>query len=125
MDDFFYLLVAQDHHDPAVLLSCDNINLDALRNFAREVADVVTLHQLPAASLEFARNHLNEDDVAVFDFTKLHQAEHACRVVERHGRRLLLGIVGDVLHEVGERSRSLCIIWRCVENGRIRIRKQV
>ena len=36
----------------------------------------------------------------MFDFTSMHAAENASRIVERKGRRLLMCIVGDTLIEV-------------------------
>ena len=88
----------QDYEDPERLLSQENVNQDALLSYARQAADMSTEHKLPA--LEFAHNHYGRPDVAMFDFTSMFAAEHACRVVERHGCRLLLGLVGDSLTEV-------------------------
>ena len=66
--------------------------------YAKQAADVSTQQQLP--SLDFAHNHYGQPDVAMFDFTSIFHAEHASRVVERHGHRLLVGLVGDSLLEV-------------------------
>lgn len=80
------------------MLSPDNIDRDALSNYAIEAAEFVTDNQLQ--NLQFALNHHNEPDIAVFDFTCMHQAEHASRVIERNGYELLLMLVGDSLLEV-------------------------
>ncbi len=50
---------------------------------------------------EFARNHYDQEDIAIFDFTALFKAEHSCIVRERHGRKLVVALVGDGLLEVG------------------------
>lgn len=81
-----------------MLLRKENVNQDALMSYAKEAADVSTGSQLP--SLEYAHNHYGQPDVAMFDFTSIFQAEHASRVVERHGHKLLMTLVGDSLLEV-------------------------
>ena len=85
--------------DTARLLSQDNVDQEALLNYAREAADVSTRHQLP--HLDYAHNHYGQPDVAMFDFTSIYAAEHASRVVERNGHKLLMGLCGDSLIEVG------------------------
>lgn len=80
------------------LLSPDNVNHRSLLDYAKQAADFSTNYQLPHH--EFARNHYNKEDVAMFDFTSIHQAESASRIYERKGKRLLLCIAGDVLLEV-------------------------
>jgi hypothetical protein len=95
-------LLPQDYEDPARLLSRDNVDQEALLSYAKQAADVSTQHQLPA--LDFAHNHYGQPDVAMFDFTSIFHAEHASRVVERHGHRLLVGLVGDSLLEVGSQG---------------------
>ena len=37
----------------------------------------------------------------MFDFTSLYHSEHAAKIYERRGRRLLATVVGDSLLEVG------------------------
>lgn len=49
---------------------------------------------------DFATNHSGKEDVAMFDFTSIHQAECASKIIERKGKRILLAIAGDVLLEV-------------------------
>lgn len=50
--------------------------------------------------VEFVKNDRGKSDIAVFDFTSLKKAEHAARIVERRGHRLLMALVGDSLIEV-------------------------
>jgi len=52
--------------------------------------------------MEFAVNHYGQPDVAMFDFTSMYAAENASRVLERHGHRLLMILVGDSLLEVDD-----------------------
>ncbi len=58
---------------------------------------------------EFARNHYNQEDIAIFDFTALFKAEHSCLVRERHGHKLVMALVGDGLLEVS--SISFCTLY--------------
>ena len=51
-------------------------------------------------------NHYGKEDVAMFDFTSMHAAENASRIIERKGKRILMGVVGDTLIEVCERIFS-------------------
>lgn len=67
-------------------------------NYSREAADFSTNYQMP--DLEFAVNHYGQPDVAMFDFTSMYAAENASRVIERHGHKLLMVLVGDSLLEV-------------------------
>lgn len=90
-------VLKRDYADTMMLLARDNVNQDALCNYAREAADFSTNHQLP--HLDFAFNHYGQADIAMFDFTSLFQAENASRVVERMGHKLLMCLVGDSLLE--------------------------
>ena len=92
------LLYFQDCQDVHDLLHSGNINHHQLLSYAREAAEFSTNHQLP--KLDFALNHHRKEDVAMFDFTSLYAAEHASRIYERDGYRLLSMIVGDSLLEV-------------------------
>ncbi|KAH1004286.1 hypothetical protein HUJ04_004065 [Dendroctonus ponderosae] len=85
----------QDLSDTEKLLAPENVDRDALQNYARQAADFSTNYQLP--HLEFAVNHYGQPDVAMFDFTSMYAAEYASKVVERHGSRLLMILVGDTL----------------------------
>ena len=45
-------------------------------------------------------NHHKKPDVALFDFTSIHQAEFAARAIRRGGKDLFLCLIGDALLEV-------------------------
>lgn len=90
-------VIKQDLADTEKLLAPENVNRDALQNYAREAADFSTNYQLP--HLEFAVNHYGQPDVAMFDFTSMYAAEYASKVIERNGSRLLMILVGDSLLE--------------------------
>lgn len=90
--------VWQDYIDTEALLSNQNVNQEALLSYAREAADYATHYQLP--SLEYANNHLEQQDVAMFDFTCMYASENAALVRERFGHQLLVTLVGDSLLEV-------------------------
>ena len=90
---------SQDYSDAEQLLARENVDHDALWRYAYEAANFSTNRQLP--ELEFATNPAGRPDVAMFDFTCIHRAEHASLVRERHGKKLLMGLVGDSLVEVG------------------------
>ena len=93
------MICQQDYpNDPATLLSPPNRNMDKLHSFAKEVAMATTQNQLP--NMQFAVNHHNEEDVAMFDFTSMSMANHSCYVKKRGGKTLLQCIVGDSLLEV-------------------------
>jgi hypothetical protein len=76
----------------------ENVDKNALMEYAREAADFSTGCRLP--QLEFALNHYGQPDIAMFDFTSMYAAENASRVVEKKGHRLLVTLVGDSLLEV-------------------------
>ena len=90
---------SQDYSDAEELLARENVDHDALWRYAYEAANFSTNRQLP--DLEFATNPAGRRDVAMFDFTCMHRAEHASLVRERRGKKLLMGLVGDSLVEVG------------------------
>ena len=73
---------------------------EALMLYAREAAEFSTEYQM--MDMEFAVNHYGQPDVAMFDFTSMYAAENASRVLERHGHRLLMILVGDSLLEVDD-----------------------
>uniref|UniRef100_A0A8C4WQI1 F-actin monooxygenase n=1 Tax=Eptatretus burgeri TaxID=7764 RepID=A0A8C4WQI1_EPTBU len=89
--------ILQDHSDTEMLLSRNNVDQEALQNYAIEAANFSTNDQLP--DLTFAINHYGQPDVAMFDFTCMYASENAALVRERHGHRLLVGLVGDSLLE--------------------------
>ncbi|XP_053945581.1 F-actin-monooxygenase Mical isoform X3 [Anastrepha ludens] len=90
-------VILQDFSDPAELLAPANVSADKLLDYAREAAEFSTKYQMP--NLEFAVNHYGKPDVAMFDFTSMFAAEASCRVIVRHGYRLLQCLVGDSLLE--------------------------
>ncbi|XP_055935059.1 F-actin-monooxygenase MICAL3-like [Argiope bruennichi] len=90
-------VIIQDYNDTARLLAAENVDREALMEYARDAADFATSYQLP--HLDFAVNHYGQADVAMFDFTSMYAAENACRVIERRGHKLLQGLVGDSLLE--------------------------
>ncbi|XP_066917759.1 F-actin-monooxygenase mical1-like isoform X2 [Clytia hemisphaerica] len=90
-------VIKQDCKDVFKLLSSDNVNHKNLLKFAKDAADFSTNYQLPHH--QFAVNHYQKEDVAMFDFTSIHQAENSSRIYERKGKRLLMCIAGDVLLE--------------------------
>ncbi|KAK3927176.1 [F-actin]-monooxygenase Mical [Frankliniella fusca] len=90
-------VILQDYPDTAKLLDPENVDKEALMEYAREAADFSTNYKLPHT--EFAVNHYGQPDVAMFDFTSMYAAENASRVVERRGHKLLTLLVGDSLLE--------------------------
>lgn len=83
--------------DTERLLAPDNVNREALLNYAKEAADFSTNYQM--SNMEFAVNHYGQPDVAMFDFTSMYAAENASKVLERKGYQLLMILVGDSLLE--------------------------
>ncbi|KAI4891419.1 hypothetical protein NFI96_026956 [Prochilodus magdalenae] len=90
-------VIIHDYIDTDALLSSDNVNQEALLSYAREAADYATHYQLP--TLDYAMNHLDQPDVAMFDFTCMYASENAALVRERFGHHLLVALVGDSLLE--------------------------
>jgi len=91
-------VILQDYPDATQLLSKENVNFEALCDYAKLAAYVSTNRKLN--KLVFAKNHYGRADVAMFDFTSLFQSENASRIIERKGKRLLMSLVGDSLLEV-------------------------
>ncbi|XP_052241674.1 protein-methionine sulfoxide oxidase mical3b-like isoform X3 [Dreissena polymorpha] len=90
-------VLKRDYADTAMLLGYENVDQDALANYAREAAAFCTNHMLPHT--DFAVNHYGRPDLAMFDFTSLFQAENSCMAYERQGKKLLTMLVGDSLLE--------------------------
>uniref|UniRef100_A0A1I7WV41 FAD_binding_2 domain-containing protein n=1 Tax=Heterorhabditis bacteriophora TaxID=37862 RepID=A0A1I7WV41_HETBA len=111
-------VIKKDFDDVDLLLSNDNVDRSALGRYAQSAADFATngilnkilffdyskftfifnvQGKLPA--LNFATNHRGHEDIAMFDFTSLYSSRCSVRLVERLGKYLLMGIVGDSLHE--------------------------
>jgi len=91
-------VIKQDFQDAAKLLSKENVNFEALCDYAKLAAYVSTNRKL--RTLDFAKNHYGQPDVAMFDFTSLFQSENASRIIERKGKKIFLSLVGDSLLEV-------------------------
>ncbi|XP_053741155.1 F-actin-monooxygenase mical2b-like isoform X2 [Synchiropus splendidus] len=90
-------VIVRDYLETERLLSSDNVDQEALLSYARQAADFGTDYQLP--SLDYAINHRGQPDVAMFDFTSMYASENAALIREKHGRRLLVALVGDSLLE--------------------------
>ncbi|XP_028624878.1 F-actin-monooxygenase MICAL1 [Grammomys surdaster] len=90
-------VLRQDLPETDQLLGKANVVPEALQRFARAAADFATNGKL--GKLEFAQDGRGRPDVAAFDFTSMMRAESSARVQEKHGARLLLGLVGDCLVE--------------------------
>eukprot|EP00116_Pleurobrachia_bachei_P019152 sb/3479414/ len=89
-------LFNQDNSDVLKLLSYENVDRAQLLNFNRQAADFSA--GLP--HYEFAVDPVTgREDVAIFDFTSMYSAEYAARILEKRGKRLLVGLVGDGLME--------------------------
>jgi hypothetical protein len=89
-------VLKEDFSDARQLLHPSNIDKDNLYQYAYEAAEWST--ELPR--LDFASGKIpNVPDVALFDFTSMHAAEHSCRIVPKNGKELLLLLVGDSLLE--------------------------
>uniref|UniRef100_A0A3P8YEV7 F-actin monooxygenase n=1 Tax=Esox lucius TaxID=8010 RepID=A0A3P8YEV7_ESOLU len=90
-------VIIHDYIETEKLLGQDNVNQEALLSYAREAADFGTNYQLP--SLDYAVNHCNQPDVAMFDFTCMYASENAALFREKNGHQLLVALVGDSLLE--------------------------
>ncbi|XP_066867688.1 F-actin-monooxygenase MICAL1 isoform X2 [Kogia breviceps] len=90
-------VLRQDWPETDRLLGSANVAPEALQRFARAAADFATHGKL--GKLEFAQDAHGRPDVSAFDFTSMMRAESSARVQEKHGARLLLGLVGDCLVE--------------------------
>ena len=88
----------QDEPKLKDLLSPKNINQETLIAYVREATNIATDGKMK--SREFAVNHHAKPDVALFNFTAFHKAQNSCMGAERHGRKLLLSVIGDALMEV-------------------------
>ncbi|KAM9753185.1 LOW QUALITY PROTEIN: F-actin-monooxygenase mical2b [Menidia menidia] len=90
-------VIINDYMETERLLGPDNVDQEALLSYAREAADFGTNYELP--SLDYAINHYGQPDVAMFDFTSMYASENAALIREKHGRQLLVALVGDSLLE--------------------------
>lgn len=95
LENFFFFI--QDKRNVLELLSASNVDHEKLKSFALEIAEFST--ELPKYDYEV--NHHGVADVALFDFTSVYQACHAACVRDRNQHKLLVGLVGDGLYQVG------------------------
>ena len=72
-----------------------------------DVVKYATEGTLKNLELKVLRN--NQPDIAAFDFTSIKKAEHAARIIERKGSKLLVALVGDSLLEVTLIIKNLII----------------
>lgn len=101
---------------PEELMQKTNVNVDALLDFARDAANFCTHNAMP--NLQFAKNSRGAEDVAMLDFSSKFEAVNASRIIERHGHKLLICLVGDSLLEVWIISWSIwnlyCLFEDCL-----------
>ncbi|KRZ24818.1 Protein-methionine sulfoxide oxidase MICAL2 [Trichinella pseudospiralis] len=102
-------VIIQDFEEVSKLLEAKNVCSENLLAYVTDVANFATHNSIP--NLEFALNENSLPDVAMFDFTSLFSAENSSRFEQKHGRPLLLGLVGDSLHEVCEKNCFRCIAF--------------
>ena len=95
----------QNHPACADLLSAGNVQQSALTAFCSELAQATS----GIRHTDFAKNHHDQEDVAIFDFSKRYQATKACTVKQKNGHQLLVAIVGDALLEVNKKHIELYI----------------
>lgn len=88
----------QDLSPPVKLLAASNIDQSKLLEYVTDVVKYATKGTLKNLELKIVGN--NRPDIAAFDFTSIKKAEHAARIIERKGSKLLVGLVGDSLLEV-------------------------
>ena len=79
------------------LLDKDNQNMDALKEFVLKAAVHSTEGNPVKKSARLDCSLDNLVDVSIFNFSELYRSAQASRVIERRGRRLLIGLVGDSL----------------------------
>jgi len=98
--NFIYFLWKKNFADTNRLLERDNVNFDALCEYARDAAYAAINKKLPKSQLTFSKNDSGQNDVSMFDFTSLYQSVNSSRIVEMKGHKLFLSLVGDSLVEV-------------------------
>ncbi|RLN63379.1 hypothetical protein BBP00_00004189 [Phytophthora kernoviae] len=81
-------VVKVNHHSPKDLIVNENVNQSALHEFAQCVVDFAGI---PRRS-EFTR-------VNLFDFSARTRADKAANVLTSHGKKLYVGLIGDLLLE--------------------------
>ncbi|NXW34824.1 MICA3 monooxygenase, partial [Phaetusa simplex] len=91
-------VIRHDYADTELQKKRENVDQEALLNYAREAAEKKNNQQLP--SLDFAINHYGQPKKKMFDFTCMYASENAALVREQNGHQLLVALVGDSLLEV-------------------------
>ena len=89
-------VILKDTEDRASLLLSTNIDQQKLKQFAMEAATFSTGHF--SSPLPCSLQDLHKD-ISIFDFSQLQSSKNSCRVMQRRGRRLVLGLVGDSLQQ--------------------------
>ncbi|CAC5400257.1 MICAL [Mytilus coruscus] len=87
----------EDFLDASELMERKNIDVSALLAYARDAANFCTNNAM--ANICFAKNSRGVDDVAMLDFSSKFEAVNASHVIERNGKKLLIGLIGDSLLE--------------------------
>ncbi|XP_071174863.1 F-actin-monooxygenase mical1-like isoform X2 [Mytilus edulis] len=87
----------EDFLDASQLMERKNIDVQSLLAYARDAANFCTNNAM--ANISFAKNSRGVDDVAMLDFSSKFEAANASHVVERNGKKLLIGLIGDSLLE--------------------------
>lgn len=93
-----------DFLDASQLMERKNIDVQSLLAYARDAANFCTNNAM--ANISFAKNSRGVDDVAMLDFSSKFEAANASHVVERNGKKLLIGLIGDSLLEVCHISKT-------------------
>ncbi|XP_052063696.1 F-actin-monooxygenase MICAL1-like isoform X2 [Mytilus californianus] len=86
-----------DLSDASKLLERKNIDVQRLLAYARDAANFCTDNAM--VNMCFAKNSHGMDDVAMLDFSSKVEAVNASHIIERNGKKLLIGLIGDSLLE--------------------------
>ena len=60
---------------------------------------------------DFAKNHHDQDDIEIFDFTSMLTCTFSTLIAERHGHNLVMTMVGDGLVEVNLNKEVDSVIY--------------
>ncbi|XP_071174859.1 F-actin-monooxygenase mical1-like isoform X1 [Mytilus edulis] len=86
-----------DLPDASKLLERKNIDVESLLAYARDAANYCTDNAM--VDMGFAKNAHGMEDVAMLDFSSKVEAVNASHIIERNGKKLLIGLIGDSLLE--------------------------
>ena len=78
------------------LLSRENVDQKKLLQYATKVARYVTDDKLSYEPVMIGQNF----DLALFRYSTLYKSHASVRIEEKHGHRLVIGLLGDALLEV-------------------------